>query len=109
MEEIIRDEHVDVVVFSYSDVKYETLMHLASRAVAAGADFWLLGASAHTIGGKGAGHLDLRRAHRLRKEPGVAQDCLRTSKPRLESRGGAASDALRRFGRATRRAVRDLR
>ena len=45
MEEIIRDEHVDVVVFSYSDVKYETLMHLASRAVAAGADFWLLGAS----------------------------------------------------------------
>lgn len=45
MEEIIRDEHVDVVVFSYSDVKYETLMHLVSRAVAAGADFWLLGAS----------------------------------------------------------------
>ena len=45
MEEIIRDEQVDVVVFSYSDVKYETLMHLASRAVAAGADFWLLGAS----------------------------------------------------------------
>jgi len=45
MEEIIRDEHVDVVVFSYSDVKHETLMHLASRAVAAGADFWLLGTS----------------------------------------------------------------
>ncbi len=44
MEEIIRDEHVDVVVFSYSDVSYQTLMHLASRAVAAGADFWLLGA-----------------------------------------------------------------
>ncbi|HEY3928248.1 MAG TPA: cyclic 2,3-diphosphoglycerate synthase [Candidatus Koribacter sp.] len=44
MEQIIRDEKVDVVVFSYSDVKHETLMHLASRAVAAGADFWLLGA-----------------------------------------------------------------
>jgi predicted GTPase len=44
MEQIIRDEAVDVVVFSYSDVKHETLMHLASRAVAAGADFWLLGA-----------------------------------------------------------------
>ncbi len=43
MEEIIRDERVDVVVFSYSDVAYPTLMHLASRAVAAGADFWLLG------------------------------------------------------------------
>jgi len=46
-EEIIREEQVDVVVFSYSDVKHEAVMHLASRAVAAGADFWLLGA-AHT-------------------------------------------------------------
>ena len=44
MEKIIREQNVDVVVFSYSDVKHETLMHLASRAVAAGADFWLLGA-----------------------------------------------------------------
>ena len=43
MEDIIHDELVDVVVFSYSDVSYPTLMHLASRAVAAGADFWLLG------------------------------------------------------------------
>jgi len=47
MEEIVREEQVDVVVFSYSDVKHETVMHLASRAVAAGADFWLLSA-AHT-------------------------------------------------------------
>jgi len=45
MEEVIREQQVDVVVFSYSDVKHETLMHLASRAVAAGADFWLLGAA----------------------------------------------------------------
>ena len=44
MEETIRKEKVDVVVFSYSDVKHETVMHLASRAVAAGADFWLLSA-----------------------------------------------------------------
>jgi len=45
MEETIREEQVDVVVFSYSDVAYPTLMHVASRAVAAGADFWLLGAA----------------------------------------------------------------
>lgn len=44
MEAVIRDRGVDVVVFSYSDVSHPTLMHLASRAVAAGADFWLLGA-----------------------------------------------------------------
>src|SRR5580704_11512908 len=47
LEDIIRDEHVDVAVFSYSDVRHENVMHLASRAVAAGADFWLLGAT-HT-------------------------------------------------------------
>ncbi|MFZ0706925.1 MAG: cyclic 2,3-diphosphoglycerate synthase [Candidatus Korobacteraceae bacterium] len=44
MEETIRKEQVDIVVFSYSDVKHETVMHLASRAVATGADFWLLSA-----------------------------------------------------------------
>jgi predicted GTPase len=44
MEQIIRDEHVDEAVFAYSDVPYATLMHLASRAVAAGADFRLLAA-----------------------------------------------------------------
>jgi predicted GTPase len=44
MEKIIREHQVQVVVFSYSDVRYDTLMHLASRAVAAGADFWLLSA-----------------------------------------------------------------
>ena len=45
LEATIREEQVDVVVFSYSDVAYPTLMHVASRAVAAGADFWLLGAA----------------------------------------------------------------
>jgi predicted GTPase len=44
MENLIRERRVDVAVFSYSDVSHTTLMHLASRAVAAGADFWLLSA-----------------------------------------------------------------
>ena len=43
LENIISQERVDAVVFSYSDVSYATLMHLGSRVVAAGADFWLLG------------------------------------------------------------------
>jgi predicted GTPase len=42
-EELIHKHHVDAVVFSYSDVSHQTVMHLAARAVAAGADFWLLG------------------------------------------------------------------
>ncbi len=42
---LIRDERVDLCVFSYSDVAHGAVMHLASEAVAAGADFTLLGAS----------------------------------------------------------------
>ena len=43
LEGLIRDLHADVVVFSYSDVSHEHVMHLASRTLAAGADFLLLG------------------------------------------------------------------
>ena len=44
LEKIIHEHEVDVAVFSYSDISHQNLMHLGSRAVAAGADFWLLGA-----------------------------------------------------------------
>src|SRR5579885_2808104 len=43
LEKLIKDNDIDAVVFSYSDISHQNLMHLASRAVAAGADFWLLG------------------------------------------------------------------
>jgi predicted GTPase len=42
LEELIHDLAVDQVVFSYSDVSHEYVMHLASRVLAAGADFRLL-------------------------------------------------------------------
>ncbi|MGO9088554.1 MAG: cyclic 2,3-diphosphoglycerate synthase [Candidatus Sulfotelmatobacter sp.] len=44
LEHLIEEHEIDVVVFSYSDISHQNLMHLASRVVAAGADFWLLGA-----------------------------------------------------------------
>jgi predicted GTPase len=44
LERLIREQGVDLVVFSYSDVSHEQVMHLAARATAAGADFLLLGA-----------------------------------------------------------------
>ena len=44
MEKVIREREIDVAVFSYSDVAHQNLMHVASRVVAAGADFWLFGA-----------------------------------------------------------------
>jgi predicted GTPase len=43
LEVVIREREVDTVVFAYSDVSHETVMHAASRALAAGADFELLG------------------------------------------------------------------
>jgi predicted GTPase len=43
MEGLIAERQIDAVAFSYSDVSHLNLMHLASRAVAADCDFWLLG------------------------------------------------------------------
>ncbi|MCZ6779288.1 MAG: cyclic 2,3-diphosphoglycerate synthase [Acidobacteriota bacterium] len=43
LEQHIRDLEIDEVVFAYSDISHEHVMHLASRALAAGADFRLLG------------------------------------------------------------------
>jgi predicted GTPase len=48
LERLIRDENIDVAVFSYSDVSHETVMHIGSRCMAAGADYMLLGAR-HTM------------------------------------------------------------
>jgi predicted GTPase len=43
LEQLIHDKAIDEVVFSYSDVSHEYVMHLASRVLAAGASFFLLG------------------------------------------------------------------
>jgi len=43
LETIVDEEDVDTVVFSYSDVSHEHVMHQASRALASGADFRLIG------------------------------------------------------------------
>ena len=43
LETLVTERDIDAVVFSYSDISHVNLMHLASRTVAAGADFWLLG------------------------------------------------------------------
>jgi predicted GTPase len=43
LEALCRAEAVDQVVFAYSDVAHQDVMHIASRTLAAGADFVLLG------------------------------------------------------------------
>ena len=42
--DLVGRQAVDVVVFAYSDVRHERVMHLASQCIAAGADFRLHGA-----------------------------------------------------------------
>jgi predicted GTPase len=42
LENLIREHGIDEVVFSYSDVSHEYVMHLASRVLAAGAGFRFL-------------------------------------------------------------------
>jgi predicted GTPase len=49
LEELIAAHDVDLVIFAYSDVTHEHVMHQASRALAAGADFALLGPGSTAI------------------------------------------------------------
>ena len=50
--DLIRKFSVDEVIFAYSDVSYETVMHRGSVALAAGADFRLLGPKATMLKSK---------------------------------------------------------
>jgi predicted GTPase len=46
LEQLVDDFDIHQAVFSYSDVSYEHVMHIASRVLASGADFRLLGLNA---------------------------------------------------------------
>ena len=46
LEHLIAEMQIRLVVFAYSDVSHENVMHAASRAQAAGADFQMLGPDA---------------------------------------------------------------
>jgi predicted GTPase len=49
LDEIIKKSSADVVVFAYSDVEHTYVMHKASQVIAAGADYWLMGAESTWI------------------------------------------------------------
>ena len=82
LEALIARHRADEVVFSYSDVSHEYVMHWASRVIAAGANFQLLGARATMLESRkpvvavcavrtGAGKSQTtRRVARLLKEAG---------------------------------------
>lgn len=47
LTELIREHKADAVVFSYSDVSHDYVMHKSAEVQAAGADFWMMGTN-HT-------------------------------------------------------------
>jgi predicted GTPase len=49
LDSLIAEQAVDEVVFAYSDVSHEFVMHQASRVLAAGADFSLLGINSTAV------------------------------------------------------------
>jgi predicted GTPase len=48
LEQLVRKHEIDSVVFAYSDVTHEHVMHIGSRALAAGASYHLI-SPAHTM------------------------------------------------------------
>jgi predicted GTPase len=52
LADLVRAENADEVVFAYSDVSHEHVMHLGSLALAAGADYRLMGPRATELASK---------------------------------------------------------
>lgn len=83
MEALVARHKIDAVVFSYSDVSHQTLMHLASRAVAANVDFGLLG----------TGHTQIRAAVPVLSVCAVRTGCGKSPTSRM------VAAELRKLGR----------
>ena len=106
---IFARQKIDRVVFAYSDVAHEFVMHQASRVLAGGANFVLLGPVRTMIRSTKPVVATGGHAHRRRQEPDHAV-------PRRPPRGAGAQgrrdpppDAVRRPREAARPALRDLR
>jgi predicted GTPase len=108
LEALIRNQDVDQVVFAYSDVSHEHVMHIASRVLAAGADFALLGPKATQLRARvpviavtavrtGCGKSQTSRyLARLLKEKGLRVGVIRHPMPY----GNLKEQAVQRFTRA---------
>lgn len=83
LTDLIRRYEVDVVVFAYSDVSHEYVMHRASQALAAGADFCLMGTGSTMLSSR---------------KPVVAICAVRTGSGKSQTTRHVC-DVLRRMGR----------
>ena len=64
LDRLIRSQHIELVVFAYSDISHEDLMQQASRVLATGADFSLLGPRSTMLSAKKPVARDPRRQAR---------------------------------------------
>lgn len=111
LSNLIRNQKIDIAVFSYSDVPHEYVMHKASEAMAAGADFWLLGPASTMLKSRkpviaicavrtGAGKSQTtRKISNILRELGVSYAVIRHPMPY----GNLAKQAVQAF-----RTVQDL-
>ena len=107
LESLIATYKVDQVIFSYSDISHEDVMHQASRVLAAGADFSLLGGRRTMVSAKkpvvsvcavrtGAGKSPAtRRIASLLRGEGLRVAVIRHPMPY----GDLAEQAVQRFAR----------
>lgn len=105
LEFLIATNKVDEVIFAYSDISYEDVMHQASRVLAAGADFSFLGGRRTMVSAKkpvvsvcavrtGAGKSPAaRRIASLLREEGLRVVVIRHPMPY----GDLAKQAVQRF------------
>jgi len=105
LESLIATYRVDQVIFAYSDVSHEAVMHQASRVLAAGADFSLLGGRRTMVAAKkpvvsvcavrtGAGKSPAtRKIASLLREEGLRVAVIRHPMPY----GDLAEQAVQRF------------
>src|SRR5438094_786208 len=95
LEQLVREHEIDSVVFAYSDVTHEHVMHIGSRAGLGRVVPPALPAR-HDARVAEAGRCDLCRPHRLGEEPDDPS-CGAPLPGERQARGcAAASDALRR-------------
>ena len=82
LEELIAEYDVDEVVLAYSDLSHADVMHKASRVLAAGASFVLLGPDETMLDVDEARDRGHGGAHRLRQEPDEPPDRARSCSTR---------------------------
>ncbi len=95
LPDLIRKYGVEQVVFAYSDVPHEVVMHKASLVNSLGADFRTDGHEIHAGQVHQAGRVGLRRSHRIRQKSDHAAGVSYPPRHGLQSRGHPSSHAVR--------------